>query len=120
MQVLTVVNRSNRPLSATWDGRQYTIQPGKSAHPVIIARKLKYDNPIMGSDDPATGQLQYLVGIEEEGDPTTPVEQSEEIELYNRKNLRGAIPVMVVQGNTGGLYNLPRSPLPADSTFVKA
>ena len=120
MQLLTVVNRSNRPLSATWDGRQYTVQPGKSSHPAIIARKLKYDNPIMGSDDPTTGQLQYLIGIEEEGDDVTPVNQSDEIELYNRKNIRGAIPVMVVQGNVGGLYSTPRSPQPIDSNFVKA
>ena len=119
MQYLTVVNRTSRPLSCTWDGKQTVCPPGKQSFPEVIARKLKYDNPIMGSDDPSTGQLQYLIGIESEGDPLTPIEQSDEIELYNRRQMKNAVPVVVIPGNTGGLYNIARSPQPLDSSFVK-
>jgi len=118
MEFLTVVNRTSRPLSCTWDGKQVVAQPGKSSQPATIARKLKYDNPIMGSDDPMTGQLQYLIGIEEEGDPTTPIEQSDEIELYNRKLQKNAVPIVIVPGNTQGMYNIARSSLPIDGQFV--
>ena len=119
MEFLTVVNRTSRPLSCTWDGKQHTIPAkSKTSQPAIIARKLRNDNPIMGSDDPSTGQLQYLIGIEEEGDPITPIEQSDEIELYNRRLQAKAVPIMIIPGNTGGLYNIPRSPLPADGQFV--
>lgn len=101
MEFLTVVNRTARPLSCTWDGRTYIIQPGKSQHPATVAQALKRANPIMGSDDPYTGVLQYLVGIEEESDPIDPIEQSNEIELFNRKAQKNAVPIMIVPGNVG-------------------
>lgn len=101
MEFFTVVNRTTRPLSAMWDGRTYTVQPGKSQHPNAVAQALKRANPIMGSDDPYTGTMQYLIGIEEESDPITPIEQSDEIELFNRKAQKNAVPIMIVPGNVG-------------------
>lgn len=122
-EFVTVVNRTTRNLEGMWDGRTYVIPPGKSSHPLIIAEAIKRRNPIMGSDDPTTGQLQYLVGIEEQGDPTAPIEQSDEIELFNRRQYKNAVPIMVVPGNVG-MYSVRRSevanPLPTDSSFVKA
>ena len=122
MELLTVVNRTQRNLFGMWDGKSYVVPPGKSSHPAIIAEAIKRANPIMGSDDPLTGQLQSLVGIEEQGDPITPIEQSDEIELYNRRLAANAVPIMIIPGNTG-LYAVKRaevaSTLPADSTFVK-
>lgn len=122
-EFVTVVNRTTRTLEGMWDGRTYSVPPGKSSHPVVIAEAIKRRNPIMGSDDPTTGQLQYLIGIEEQGDPITPIEQSDEIELFNRRQYKNAVPIMVVPGNTG-LYSVRRSDvsaaLPLDSSFVKA
>lgn len=122
MELLTVVNRTKRPLSGKWDGRDYTVPPGKSSHPAVIAEAIKRANPIMGSDDALTGQLQSLIGIEEQGDPITPIEQSDEIELYNRRLQANAVPIMIVPGNTG-LYAVRgqdvTAPLPSDHALVK-
>lgn len=122
MQLVTVVNRTQRNLAGRWDGREYSVPPGKSMHPVIIAEAIRRANPIMGSDDLTTGQLQYLIGIEEQGDPITPIEQSDEIELYNRRLTKDAVPIMIIPGNTG-MYSVRRnevaSELPNSSTFVK-
>ena len=121
MNLVTVFNRTQRPLEGTWDGRTYTVPPGKSAHPLLIAEAIKRRNPIMGSDDPSTGQLQYLIGIEEQGDDCSPIEQSDEIELYNRRLAKNAIPIMVIPGNQG-MYAVRRDQvavaLPEDSKFV--
>ena len=108
MQLVTVVNRTNRNLSGKWDGRDYVVPPGRSSHPLIIAEAIKRHNPIMGSDDLSTGILQYLVGIEEQGDPIDPIEQSSEIELYNRRLAQEAVPIMIVPGNTG-MYSVRRN-----------
>ncbi len=84
----------------------------------------KSQNPIMGSDDPETGNLVYLIGIVDDGDDCSPIEQSEEIELYNRKNRPQAVPVMVVPGNVG-MFSVRRSsvagelPLDGGSNFTK-
>lgn len=104
-ELVTLVNRSSRALDGMWDGRTYTIQANAEIQvPVTIAEAIKRRNPIMGSDDPHTGQLQYLVGIKEQGDDCTPVEQSKEIELFSSQRLRGAVPVMIIPG-IGGLYS---------------
>lgn len=119
---VTVVNRTTRKLKGRWDGRTYKVPPGKSSHPLIIAEAIKRANPIMGSDNPVTGTLQYLVGIEEQGDDCSPIEQSNEIELYNRQLQKNAVPIMIIPGNTG-MFSVKRSDiaseLPLDSAFVK-
>jgi hypothetical protein len=104
MEYVTIVNRTKRVLEGTWDGRTYQVQPGETPNlPLAIAEAIKRRNPIMGSDDYTTGALQYLVAIKEQGDPTEPVEQSKEIELFSSRRLRGAVPVVVIPG-AGGLY----------------
>lgn len=122
---VTLVNRSSRTLSGTWDGRTYEVTPGKHALPPTIAEAIKRRNPIMGSDDLVTGQLAYLIGIEEYGDPTTPIEQSDEIELFNRRQQKNAVPIMIIPGNTG-TYSVKRNDMapltvggPAEAVFVK-
>lgn len=116
MQFVTVVNRTQRDLEGTWDGRTYTVPPGRNSFSLIVAEAIKRRNPIMGSDDPTTGQFQYLVGIEEQGDDCSPVEQSSELELFNRKNYRNAVPIMVVPGNTG-MYSVKRNDFPSLPTM---
>lgn len=96
MDLVKVVNRTQRELFCTWDGKRYKVQPGESVHPRLIAEALRRSNPIFGSDDPMTGELQYLVAIPDYGDPISPIEQSDEIELFHRSKEKNAIPIMVI------------------------
>lgn len=96
MDLVKVVNRTQRELFCTWDGKRYKVQPGESVHPRLIAEALRRSNPIFGSDDPITGELQYLVAIPDYGDPITPIEQSDEIELYHRSRAKDAVPIMII------------------------
>lgn len=101
MNHVTLVNRTSKTLVGIWDGRRHDIVPGKNSFPEIMAEKFKAQHPVMGSENPFTLDKDYLLGIEEAGDPTTPVEQSGAIERFNR-DLLGGPPVEVVRGN--GLY----------------
>lgn len=103
MRYVTLVNRSSKILEGTWDGKHHNIHPGKNSFPETMAQKFKEQNPVMGSQDPYSLELQYLCGIEEDGDDCSPIEQSDRIELLDRSKLRNPIPVVVVQGN--GLYS---------------
>jgi hypothetical protein len=88
MEIVTVVNRSSKPVKGTWDGKPYVIQPkGRSALPVIVAEAIKRQNVVMGSEDPYSGEMTYLVGIEEQGDPTSPIEQTNSVTRMNRAPL---------------------------------
>lgn len=129
MQIVTLINRSNKTLVGTWNGLREYIAPGKHGFPLAQAQAYRRQNPIMGTEDPRSGEMQYLVGIVEEGDdcsPLTPQEASPIdpttnkpfIEKWNRKNLPQTLPTEVVPG-VSGLYNA-RDPLPIDTDFVKA
>lgn len=108
-QFVTLVNRSTKNLTGTWDGKQHTIVPGKHSFPAFMAQKFKEQNPVMGSanpqsEDPTTGRyqdMQYLIGIVEEGDDISPIEQSTSVEQWDRGKLIGARPSMIVQGDNG-------------------
>lgn len=102
MQLLTIVNRTTKSLEGIWDGRHYAIPPGRSAFPVVQAEAFKRQNPVMGSEDPRTGEVQYLIGIEDQFDDCSPLEQSDAIERWDRKNLGpGSQNVEVVAGRNG-------------------
>jgi len=79
---VTIVNRSSKPVQATWDGKQFSLAPGKHEVPLIVAEAIKRQNPVMGTGGHEIwdGQ-QYLVGIVNHGDPTDPIEQSDSEEL---------------------------------------
>jgi hypothetical protein len=72
MQYVTLVNRSTKTLSGTWDGREYKIPPGKNSFPSAMAEKFKLQNPIKGTQDPYSLDCQYLLGIVELNDPIDP------------------------------------------------
>lgn len=102
MQVVTIVNRTSKDLEGIWDGRHYTIPVGKSSYPVVQAEAFKRQNPVMGSEDPRTLQVDYLIGIEDYKDPCDPIEQSNSVERWDRKQLGPqAQNVDVVAGRTG-------------------
>jgi len=120
MQLVTIVNRSSKPLKGVWDGRHYTIEPGKHEFPEIQARKFKEQNPVMGSEDPFTLEKQYLIAIVNDKDDDSPMEQSTAAERWDRKRMHNGANTEVVRGN--GLYS-PRTdgskPLSDNSTFVE-
>jgi hypothetical protein len=118
MRYVTLVNRTSKILNGTWDGRTHNIHPGKNSFPEFMAYKFKDQNPIMGSQDPYSLELQYLCGVEEDGDDISPIEQTDKVELLDRAKLRNAIPVVVVQGE--GLYrpNVDGRGAPAIATGV--
>lgn len=110
MEFVTVVNRTKKVLAGKWDGRDYAIPLGKSMFPRIQAEKFKLQNPIMGSEDPRTGQCEYKIGIEENKDRVDmlPDDLKEGIEKWDRSKLVGARPTEVVDGDNG-LYALGRT-----------
>lgn len=126
-EFVTLVNRTSKPLNALWDGKSYPIAPGKHSLPRLVAEAAKRQNPLMGSGDPdnqnidGSLRMEPLLGIEEDGDDCSPVEQSASIERWDRRKLpKSAQNVEVVAGKNG-IFS-PRdvqSPQPANLAFVK-
>lgn len=116
---VTLVNRSSKTLKGVWNGRHYDITPGKHEFPEIQAQKFKDQNPIMGSENPWSGEKQFLIGIVESGDDITPIEQSDAISLQDLTEKIRSGELKIVKGN--GLYRPVQDasvPLPADLGFV--
>ncbi len=126
MEYVTLVNRSSKNLEGVWDGRHYELAPGKHSFPRVQAEKFVAQNPVMGSEDPYTLEKLYLIGIEENGDDCSPIEQTASIELMNRRQMPNAGIVEVIKGN--GMYaphgvDATAPPVrvggPVDTSFVK-
>jgi len=90
MEYVTLVNRSSKPLKGTWNGRHFDVKPGEHMLPRKVAEAIKRQNPIMGTQGFEIWDVQYLVGIKEQGDDISPIEQSDSIELVNPKILHAA------------------------------
>ena len=116
-KMVTVVNRTSKKLPLTWDGYHYWIDPGKSQMAIVQADAFQRQNPIMGSEDPSTGQMLYLVGIEENHDECSPIEQSDAIERWDRKQMPQARPVDVVPGDNGLYSGRIAASLPLAANF---
>jgi flagellar basal body rod protein FlgF len=124
MRLVTLVNRTESTLHGVWDGRHHDILPGANTFPELQALAFKRQNPVMGSEDPITGYMDYKVGILEDNDLVEPLKAvKESIERWDRSKLAGARPTEVVAGDNG-LYQLGRTAgsqgLPADAGFAKA
>ena len=121
MEFVTVVNRSNKTLKGTWDGRHYDITPGEHQFPFIQAAKFREQNPVMGSENPYTLERDYLIAIKEQGHDTSPLEQTDKVELMNRSIMAQEGDVVIIKGN--GKYRPATdaaAPLSNDSAFVVA
>ena len=117
--IVTVVNRTKKTLEAVWDGFHHQIPPGKSAHPLFVAEAAKRQNPVMGTEDQITGEMESLIGIEENGDDCSPIEQTQKIERWDRKKMPGGEKDVQVVAGKSGLYAAERhTALPLDSSFV--
>jgi len=122
-EFVTIVNRTDSPREGVWDGKPHVLPPGKSEHPKHKAIKFVEQNPIMGSEDPRTGDMKYYLGIEELRMDCTPLTPDADkaynpTERWNREHLTGARPSEVVAGDNGLYSGSWRRSQPADSTFV--
>lgn len=109
MQLVKLVNRTSRQLRGTWDGKIHLLAPhAVEALPRAVAEAIRRQNPIMGSEDPYDMTMEYLVGIEEEGDPISELTDLEafpqEIERWNRKKLAGDAAKAEPIAGRNGLY----------------
>lgn len=120
MLYVTLVNRSSKELIGTWNGKRTVIAPGKNSFPEIMAVKFKEQNPVMGTLDPYSMDRDYLCGIEEYNDPIDPIEQTNKVELFDRKKMDPiAAKATELKTSVGRLYKSEQtSPLPADNGFV--
>jgi hypothetical protein len=114
-ELVTLVNRSTKTLKGTWDGRHYDIGPGRHEFAELKAMKFRDQNPVMGSEDPYSGEKKYLMGIVEHGDDITPVEQSDSISLQDLSEKIRSGEYKVVKGN--GLYR-PMQDAPSTPAFT--
>lgn len=120
MQYVSLINRTSKPLIGTWNGMRHTIAPGKNSFPEAIAVKFKEQNPILGTLDPYSMDRDYLLGIEEYNDPIDPIEQSNAVELLDRKKMDPiAAKAVELKTSVGRLYSTEKSsPLPVENAFV--
>jgi len=97
-----------------WDGRPYTLGPyEEKIFPELVAHAFKRRNIQMGSLDPRTGNMVFLVGLKELGDPCEKLKEEvlidkstgePAVEVWDRSKLTGARPSEVVAGDNG-LYS---------------
>jgi hypothetical protein len=120
MEVVILINRTSKQVEGMWDGKPYKIKAhAKEALPLIVAEAIKRQNVVMGSEDPYTGAMEYLVGIEEQGDDCSPIEQSKSITRMNRKVMGKN--EEVIKGDNG-IYSVRdvAQSLPLSTSFTKA
>lgn len=91
MEWVTVGNRSSKPLTIMFGGRQFDLPPfPKTVHlPAVVASAGLNQHPVMGTENPYNPHdVQYLIYVEEwKKLPKTPIEQSESIERIDRSLL---------------------------------
>ena len=90
MEYVILVNRTSKPLEATWNGKRYKLVPGDNPLPRNVAEAAKRQNPIMGTGQADFWATEYLVGIKEFNDPIDPIEQSTAKELMDPQILHAA------------------------------
>lgn len=110
-RLVSVVNRSTKPIDGMFDGQPVILKPGYKVEldekkkpsivgagpggaafsdslPYFAAELLKRQNPVMGTEDPeAPNVFDSLVGIVEWGDDISHLEQSKAIERLDRELL---------------------------------
>lgn len=79
-ETVTLVNRTSKPLTVTFDGQQSTIKPGENTgFPKVAVQYAKNQNKKRGTEkwnDPISGE--YLVGVKGTKDNITPTEDNED------------------------------------------
>ena len=125
-EFVTIVNRTQEPITGVWDSRSYVLTPGKHEYAREKAERFRAQHPVMGSENPQTGTTVYRLGIEEDHDDVSPLtpeflaQFDGKIERWDRSKLTGARPSVEVAGDNG-LYGMGgnwKSPQPLSSSFV--
>lgn len=119
MEFVTVVNRTSKPLEGIWDGKRRSYEPGETPNvPLAVAEAVRRQHVLMGSADPyEMAVADYLIGIKELKQDCSPVEQSKEIERWDRNLVPGGKKAVTVKsGRSAGSYQ-SRDPLSTVSAF---
>lgn len=125
-EIVTVVNRSSKPVSWRFNGIEYGLKPHEE-RPMNLTYALAgvRRNPVMGTYDP-TYEHQHvsLVGIKEMAEqwPCDPIEQSDAIEAIDRSKLPEERQVGAVVERVGWSGDermlAARADLPRDTGFA--
>ena len=123
-QIVTVVNRTSKPLHATWNGRPYDIPayPAKISLPKIVALAARFQNPVMGRGTPMEDwniRSEYLVGIAEDGDPIDPIEQTDALQRWDVESLNGRNTEVIRPRGASIEVRQPQSTIRDTGGFVK-
>lgn len=88
--VVTLINRTSKPLTVRYDGIDYTIEPGENpAFPRVMVKYAKDQNPLMGSEHPFDpNRFVSLVGVKGTKDDCAPIEQSSAPQRIDRSDER--------------------------------
>ncbi len=88
-ETVTLINRTSKPLRAMFDGQRFVFKPGPNPGvPIVVVQYAKDQNPVMGTQDRYEYEgSDFLVGVEDWGDPVSPIEQSDAIERLNRSSI---------------------------------
>ena len=123
-ELVTVVNRTSKEVQGTYDGRSYPIGPLKSVSvPRCVARNIRFQNPVMGRGTPLeewNSKSEYLVGIVEDEDDITPIEQSSEPQRWDTVLVNGTN-FEIIRPRGGGFVEVKQYVAPAseDGGFRK-
>ena len=125
-EYVTIVNRTDEPVSCMWDSKPFVLSPGKHEYTREKAERFRAQHPVMGSENPMDGSIVYKLGILEDHDDLSPLtpeflrQFKGAAEKWDRSKLAGARPSEVVPGDNG-LYGMSgnwKSPQPLNSNFV--
>lgn len=119
MEFVTVVNRTSKPLEGIWDGKRRSYPPGETPNvPMIQAEAVRRQHVLMGSADPYEMNVaEYLIGIPELKHDCSPLEQSDEVERWDRTLVPGGKSAVTTKsGRSAGSFQT-RAPLSTVSAF---
>ena len=122
-ETVTIVNRTSKLLHGTWDGKPHDLPPGEYRCSRLEALAFRFQNPVMGRGTPLedwASKSEYLIGIVDDGDDISPIEQSSAPQRWDSGLVNGSN-VEVIRPRGGGFSPEQRSILsPAgDEGFVK-
>jgi hypothetical protein len=119
--VVVMVNRSSQPLELRFNGRTLVFPPGVNYTNERYAQLARRKFFVMGTEDPQQpGKAELLVGVEAWGDPITPQEQSEAVEVMDRSKIPDGYKGRTLVGTRGlvpGAEAFGRNPLPDDGIW---
>lgn len=125
-EYVTIVNRTQEPITGVWDSKPFVMAPGKHEYTREKAERFRAQHPVMGSENPMEGTVILKLGIVEDHDDVSPLtpeflaQFKGSVEKWDRSKLAGARPSEVVAGDNGlyGMQGNWRSGQPLSSSFV--